>query len=361
MAAGIALHAGWLVGIGSHSRFGILGHGHPSCFNNNSSGWNLFPSHILSDGVPGYDAMPSPISDCLVIGAGPAGLTSAIYLARFRLQVTVIESGHGRASSIPKTRNHAGFPNGISGKALVARMREQASLYGVHPRRGTVTALARHRAGFVAATTLGPIRARAVLLATGIADRRPPMSPAVHDRALTNGLLRYCPVCDGYEVSGKRLGVFGTGAHGAKEAEFLRSFSSDVTLINPSGRHQLTAPMRRHLKKLSVQVLDGPAAGVILKQGGLSVCIGTERHSFSTVYSALGADVHSGLAAALKAKRTSQGCLFVDAHQRTTVPGLYAAGDVVAGLNQISHAMGSAAVAAVAVRNDLAERRPLLY
>jgi len=72
--------------------------------------------------------------DCLIIGGGPAGLTGAIYLARFHLSVDVIDAGDSRASLIPRTRNHAGFPDGISGEDLLARMRAGAALWRRHSR-----------------------------------------------------------------------------------------------------------------------------------------------------------------------------------------------------------------------------------
>ena len=70
--------------------------------------------------------MPEPDLDCLIIGGGPAGLTAAIYLARFHLDLRVVDAGDSRALWIPCTRNHAGFPDGISGAELIARMKAQA-------------------------------------------------------------------------------------------------------------------------------------------------------------------------------------------------------------------------------------------
>ena len=81
---------------------------------------------------------------------------------------------------------------------------------------------------------------------------------------------------------------------------------------------------------------------------------------FDSIYPALGSTIRSDLARALGADMTADGCLLVDTHQRTSIPGLYAAGDVVKGLDQISHAVGEGGVAATTIRNDLAERRPLL-
>ncbi|MFX8581846.1 hypothetical protein ABTM27_20540, partial [Acinetobacter baumannii] len=91
-------------------------------------------------------------------------------------------------------------------------------------------------------TASGPIRARAVLLATGVVNRRPPtIDPHLHDRALAAGHLRYCPICDGYEVTDRAVAVMGTGQHGHDEALFLRSYTARVTLVAASGPHQLSA------------------------------------------------------------------------------------------------------------------------
>jgi thioredoxin reductase (NADPH) len=84
--------------------------------------------------------MDEPL-DCLVIGAGPAGLTAAIYLARFRLALAVVDSGQSRAATIPRTNNHAGYPQGIPGAELLNRMREQAARFGVEPVQDNVSRL----------------------------------------------------------------------------------------------------------------------------------------------------------------------------------------------------------------------------
>jgi threonine dehydrogenase-like Zn-dependent dehydrogenase len=110
--------------------------------------------------------------DCLIVGGGPAGLTAAIYLSRFRLSVVVVDAGDSRAALIPLTRNHAGFPDGISGQALLARMREQAELYGARMISARVEALEIAPEDFLVRCSTGAFRARAVLLATGVTDER---------------------------------------------------------------------------------------------------------------------------------------------------------------------------------------------
>ncbi len=306
--------------------------------------------------------MTDEMLDCLIIGGGPAGLTAAIYLARFHLDVRVIDAGDSRAAWIPCTHNHAGFPDGISGRELLARMIAQAERYGASMASGRVTRLERVESGFSADHGEGPIAARTVLLATGVKNRRPPMDETLHAEALARGLIRYCPICDGYEVTDKKVGVIGSGASGVAEAIFLRSFSADITLIAPDRAHDLSAEDQAQLRDHGITTVDGPCHAVAALAEAIVVETPTGHHTFDSVYPALGSDVHSELAGqigvALGGGET--GCILVDAHQRTNVPGAYAAGDVVLGLDQISHAMGEGGVAATTIRNDLAKLRPLL-
>lgn len=297
--------------------------------------------------------------DCLVVGAGPAGLTAAIYLARFRLAVCVADAGSSRAALIPRTRNLAGFPGGIPGTELLARMREQASEFGATIAEGEVEVLSRKDGLFHARTPGREFQARSVLLATGVVNNAPPMASDLHDDALARGLLRYCPICDGYEVTDKRVGVIGTETHGFNEAVFLRMYSDDVTLIAPQGPHALSDEERRTLAEANIGLRDGPCDDLRLEHGRIVVPVPGEALAFDSIYPALGSVIRSELAVSLGAEVTSEGCLVVDRHQRTSVDRLYAAGDVAKGLDQISHAMGEASVAATTIRNDLAKSRQL--
>jgi len=298
--------------------------------------------------------------DCLIVGGGPAGLTAAIYLARFHLSLKVLDAGDSRAAQIPCTRNHAGFPGGISGEELLARMKEQAQLYGAAIETGRVSRIDREAGSFAVEWGSGPMQARTVLLATGVRNRRPPMDEEEHDSALARGLIRYCPICDGYEVTDKRVGVIGDDSHGVAEAAFLRGYTAAITLIAPDMAHDLGAEDRARLKELGIATADGPCRSI--RSEGDEIVVETANRSlvFDSIYPALGTDVRNELACQLGAAMTESGCIIIDAHQRTSVPGLYAAGDVVIGLDQISHAMGEGGVAATTIRNDLAKERPLL-
>ena len=299
--------------------------------------------------------------DCLIIGGGPAGLTAAIYLSRFHLRIMVVDGGKSRAAWIPTSHNHAGFPDGINGAKLLDLMKEQAQLYGTRIETGQVTRLEREDGGlFVAEWGSGPVEARTVLLATGVTNRRPPMDPALHDEALASGLIRYCPICDGYEVTDKKVAVIGSSGGGAAEAIFLRSYTADLTLVAPDGPHDLSEEERAELGAGGVALVDGPIEAIEPETESISIVVDGRRHDFASIYPALGSDTHTQLAEMVGARLSEDQCIGVDFRQRTSVDGLYAAGDVVHGLDQISHAMGEGGVAATTIRNDLAKVRPML-
>lgn len=302
----------------------------------------------------------SEAADCIIIGAGPAGLTAAIYLARYHLSVRLFDSGASRAALIPRTHNHAGYPDGIEGPELLRRMLAQANRYGAICEPVEVTSIARAEEGFIVEADNRRFTARALLLATGVVNRRPKgLDDPLHAEALQRGLLRYCPVCDGYEVTDQRVGVIGTGTHGTKEALFLRGYTADVTLISPDRGHDLDAECSAALDAAGVVRVEGPCGDYAIDGDCLRVSTADGPMTFDSVYPALGSDIRSELAIAAGAQASEDGCLEVDDHMRTSIPGLFAAGDVVEGLDQISNAMGQAGVASTAIRNMLNEARPL--
>jgi len=291
--------------------------------------------------------------DCVVVGAGPAGLTAAIYLGRFRRDVLVVDAGQSRAARIPMSHNHPGFPDGVRGATLLGRMRSQAEKYGAMMQAGHVEALQRAPGGFRLCTDKGEFAARTVILATGVVDIEPEL-PGV-DEAVAGGLVRSCPICDGYETIGQRVGVIGRDVHAAREAIFVTTYSPDVTLIMVGRPEALAETERRKLAQAGVEVIETPIASVKLHPRRVSaVCFGPDHvREFDSVYSALGIAPRTHLAIGAGATADAAGRLLVGEHQETSVPGLYAAGDVVRGLNQISTAEGEGAIAATDVHNRL--------
>ncbi|MGV3577694.1 NAD(P)/FAD-dependent oxidoreductase [Brevundimonas sp.] len=290
--------------------------------------------------------------DVLVIGAGPAGLTAATYLGRFRRTVLVADGGQPRAGWIPLSHNMPGFPAGITGDVILARMREQALEYGAIIEPGRVDDVRSDGAGFVFDLNGRTLRARSVLLATGVVDHHPDL-PGV-ERAVERSLVRICPICDGYEATGKAVAVIGNSDMGVRECAFLRTYSDRVTLIHIGRPDDLTE--REALTRLGVALVETPIEKVRLEGDRVTaLCWNGQYQAFDLVYSALGTSAKAELAAALDCRLAEDGRLDVDLHQRTSVPGLYAAGDVVRGLNQIAVATAEAAVAATAIHNCLRE------
>ena len=289
--------------------------------------------------------------DCVIIGGGPAGLTAAIYLARYHRRVAVYDSRNSRAGLIPESHNYPGFPDGISGDRLLASLAKQAAHYGVVVVESTVKSLQPSNPGFRVVHDGGEVHAHFVLLATGIVDKHPRME-GLHE-AIADGLVRYCPVCDAFEATDRKIAVYGAGADAAAKAKFLRGFSSDVTWLRPAGEDaaaDLPAMEEAGIHIVeSVEVLMRHNAGIQAMSQGAT-------HHFDILYPALGCDVRSDIASAIGAKVTDVGCLKVDEHQRTTVDGLYAAGDVVSDLHQIAVATGHAAIAATHIHKSLPAR-----
>jgi thioredoxin reductase (NADPH) len=298
--------------------------------------------------------MPSRIEklDCLIVGGGPAGLLAAIYLARYRRHIQVIDAGDSRASKIPESHNYPGF-FGIAGAELLERLRAQARKYGALLTSGRVSSLRQRDGSFVATGADIEVQSKFVLLATGLVDHCPQVEGEIPN--CPSEAIRFCPICDGYEAIDRRVGVLGDLASGAKKALFLRTYTRQVTLFavaDPGG----TEHMHEALAAANVAVFDEPrhikldAAGKV----GIVMNDGTS-HEIDALYPALGCAVRSDLATGLGASCTDDGTLLVDDHQRTTVQRLYAAGDVVTDLHQLSVAFGHAAVAATDIHNQLPE------
>jgi thioredoxin reductase (NADPH) len=291
--------------------------------------------------------------DAIVIGAGPAGLTAGIYLGRFRRCVLVIDGGDSRASWIPTSHNHPGFPDGIHGEDLLARMRAQAVKYGATVSSGMARNLRADEAGgFSVDLASGEtVRAPYVLIATGVRDTPLPFAALFDD--VQRGLVKICPICDAYEVIGRDVAVVGAGDHGAREALFVRHYTDRVTLLLTGAAEDLTPTRHAELIEAGVEVVPERLRDVTIGDDMVLAFDhgGGSTRAFEVVYSALGSTARSELLRNVGAEVNEAGCAIVHRHQRTSIEGLYAAGDVVLGLNQISVAQAEGAIAATDIHN----------
>lgn len=298
---------------------------------------------------------PPAIFDCLIVGGGPAGLTAALYLRRYHRRVLLADAGCSRALWIDRTHNLPGFPDGVPGAELLQRMRRQLAEVGGEVVPAEVTQLElladetlphevaqavghttpagrtlRRFMQFSARVDGQAVQARSVVLATGVVDGVP-LLPGM-DEIRRVGLLRQCPICDGHEHRAHSIVVIGDGEHGEREAHFIANYSPRVTLVPP-------AAARR------VDLREGGGVRLALHDGSTLEA--------DVLYAALGVRPRNALALALGAEHDEIGGIVVDALCQTSVPGLYAAGDVVSGLDQLTVAAAHGAITATAIHNRL--------
>jgi thioredoxin reductase (NADPH) len=293
--------------------------------------------------------------DAAIVGAGPAGLAAAVYLARFLRTVVVFDAQDGRARLIPKTRNCPGFPDGISGEELVSRLKAQAGQYGAHIVEDRIEAIERCGDGFILSTAAGNLQASCVILATGIVDISPDIGSL--REAISSGILRLCPVCDAYEVAGKRIGVVGPDQQALKEALFLRHFSPHVSML-ANYPDDLCDCTRKSAALAGITIWD-TVDDLVPQDAGIDVVMadGSPTRQIDVLYPAMGCDVRSELAVSLGADCDEEGYVLVGEHLQTSLPGLYAIGDVAKALNQIAVGFGHAALAATHIHNTLQPAR----
>jgi thioredoxin reductase (NADPH) len=287
--------------------------------------------------------------DAVIVGAGPAGLTAATYLGRFHRKAVVIDGAASRARWIPESHNIPGFPRGISGLALLADLREQATRYGAEIHPGHVDEIEPSGRGFLVHFGSQSVYARFVLLACGIEDHLPDLAGA--EEAMLRSLLRVCPICDAYEATGKHIAVVGSGEPGDREAQFLRTYSERVTLIHIGGARDQAADA--DLEAAGVELVESSLEELEIQSDRLVLRTGEGLRCFDVFYCALGCTPANRLAVNLGATHDENGVLRVNAHQQTSIRGIYAAGDLVRGLNQVVVAAAEAAIAATDIHNQL--------
>ena len=267
-------------------------------------------------------------TEAIVVGAGPAGMSAAIYLARYDRECVVFDAGHGRSTHHQVNHNYLGFPGGVPTVKLRELGRQQLAEYPhVHFHRHKVDAMDRDDDHFVAVSQAGRWRARAVIICTGVLDHY----PHFHGwESYVGRSMFWCITCDGYASKGKNILVVGHTDAAAGEAMQLSRFSNRLTLLTNSHTNEISPRYERRLATAGIPVIhdrldaakcaDGMFDHVIT-QGGLVV-------ELEALFCIQGATPETRLAADLGVRLAENGYIDTDEEQKTNIPGVYAAGDV---------------------------------
>jgi thioredoxin reductase (NADPH) len=224
-------------------------------------------------------------NDCLIIGAGPAGLTAATYLARFKRHVSIVDAGSSRARYIPVSHNVPGFPFGIAGIELLAKLREQAQHFGVRVELDRIERVEHDGRTFVAHGSGKVWQVRRVVLATGVVDKQPEIEGL--EGAIERGIVRICAICDGFEAQDHRIAVYGPLAQAVRHATFLRTFSRSVTAISDTDFKAETKEVRTLAAKCGVAIRPKPRQFAIDQDGCRFMFDGDVVERFDSVYPCL--------------------------------------------------------------------------
>ncbi|CAA9217922.1 MAG: Thioredoxin reductase [uncultured Corynebacteriales bacterium] len=290
--------------------------------------------------------------DVVVVGGGAAGLAGALVLARARRRVVVVDAGGQRNAPAGHVHNYLGR-EGTPPAELVAIGRREVESYGAEVVRGTVTAARADGAGFVVTTDAGALRARRLLVATGVADELPDV-PGLAERWGTTVL--HCPYCHGWEVRDRAIGILGTGPLAEHQALLWRQLSADVTLFTHTG----PAPADpATLRRRGIAVVAGEVVGVTgaadvrLAAGGPvprdALVVATRMRARADWLAPLGlATVDKLMNGVVIADHLATGPL-----GRTDVPGVYAAGNIADPTAQVLVSAAAGLTAGAGINADL--------
>jgi thioredoxin reductase len=296
--------------------------------------------------------------DVVVVGGGAAGLSAALVLARARRRIVVVDAGSPR--NAPAAHMH-GFlgSDGLPPTELLAAGRDEVAGYGAALVPGTVTDVTavqspgRHHPRFdVRLQDGGTLRTRRVLVTTGLRDEIPAV-PGLRERWGRDVL--HCPYCHGHEVRDLPLGVLGGTPDAVAHAQLIRQWSPDVIFF-PNGA-ALSRDQRERLVARGIHIVDDPVSRVVV-----------ENDTLTGVELATGAIVpraavfvrprfapNSRLLTALGCATDDNGWVTIDGGGRTSVPGVWAAGNAANPRAQVITAAGEGSAAAIAINNDLTD------
>lgn len=272
--------------------------------------------------------MTDTFYEVLVVGGGPAGLSAALYLARYDRRVALFDAGQGRSTWHQTNYNYLGFPGGIAARKLRELGRAQLADYPqVTLLEHKIEALRRDGDRFVAQGQSGEWAGRAVILCTGVIDHYPHFDGW---DAYVGRSMFWCITCDGYSCKGECVVVIGNTNATASEALQLQRFTDKLTVLTNSQECEMSRPFQERLERAGIPLIHDKIASVEGHDGKFTaICTKAGRRiELDQLFSQQGATPQTKLAADLGVELSHLGYIVTDSEQKTNVPGVYAAGDV---------------------------------
>ena len=278
--------------------------------------------------------------DVIVIGAGPAGISSALYTKRAGLDVLVLYFGKSSLEKAEKIDNYYGFENGISGEELYRNGINQAKNIGVEVKYNEVLGISpSSNNGFVVTTSEAEYETKALILATGSKKLKPNIEGI--DEYEGRG-VSYCAVCDGFFYRNKKLAVIGSGEFAIHEATYLQNIASEVVICTNGFEMETETDLNVETRKIAKVSGENKVTKLILDDN-------TEMN-IDGVFIALGQAGGSDFAKTIGILLDGDN-IIVDKDMKTNVDGIYSCGDIVGNLLQVSKSVHDGAVAGLSVVN----------
>lgn len=294
----------------------------------------------------------SDLADALIIGGGPAGLSAAMWLGRYRRSAIVYDGGEPRNKPAWAVHGYPGLAD-PSPLELKRRLTEQALGVGAELRSGEIVRVEGNKNDFTAHAADGAIvRARRIVLAFGLRDYIPDIEGISE---LYGTSVFHCADCDGPSVSDARVGVLGWNVDGARQALYLSHWTEHVTMLANGCRTDLSAKTRSVLDENSIDVVEGEIARVVGHGGNIIQVELTDAEPvrLDALFFHLGSEPRCDLAARLGCRPDDDGCIDVDRGQETSLPGVHAVGDITGPPHLASIASSEGVRCALAIHRSL--------
>ena len=296
------------------------------------------------------------IYDCLIIGGGPAGLSAAIYLARFMRSLLVIDKKQGRSTFAQVTENYLGFPKGIPAIEFRKLGQEQAERFGARFVKDEVVSATKKTDGtFRVKGEKETYYGRTLLLATGVTDLFPTFP---HFKQYIGKSLYWCITCDGYKTRDKRVVVVGHNDEAVVTCLQFLNYTDKLMFVSNCAKQkcEISGEKYNRLKKANIPVYYGIIQKVQGKKGYMKAVILDDETKLEAdfMFNQQGSVPNSKLAKQLGLKTNEQGYIRIELEQRTSLSGVYAAGDVTRYFShQVITAAHEGSMAAQAINYDL--------